>query len=132
MAPLGDGSRLVDGLPLVVERPHPGLDSGSTADPIVPSGQARKMIPGELSADGADDCKRRDVGDGKGGPAHELGVDQEAFRGGDCAEISLGQRRRSTGEFGTPEAEGGAIESDDIAREIEECLQRSYSSAVGV
>src|SRR4029077_14924971 len=106
------------------ERRHPGLDSRSIADPIVPSDQARKLIAGEVSADGADDCKRCDVGDGKAGPTHELIVDQETFGRGDCGEISLSQRRRSTGEFGTPEAKSSAVESDDIAREIEERLQR--------
>jgi len=99
---LGDSFHVVDGLLLVVERPHPGLDSGSTADPIMPSCQARKLIPGEVSPDGADDCKRGDVGDGKAGRTHELGVDQKALRRNDCTEISLGQRRRGTGEFGTP------------------------------
>jgi hypothetical protein len=59
--------------------PSSRLDSGSTADPIVPSDQAWKLIPGEVSADGADDRKRRDVGDGKAGPTHELAVDQEAL-----------------------------------------------------
>jgi hypothetical protein len=127
-----DDLREDDGVPLVVERCHPGLDSRSMADPIVPSGQAGKLIPGEVSPDGADDCKCCDVGDGKAGPGYELVADQEAFRDGDCGEISLGQRRRSTGEFGTPEAESSAVESDDIARKIEEGLQRSYSGAVGV
>jgi hypothetical protein len=62
--------------PACVERRYPGLDSGSTADPIVPGHQAWKLIPGEVSADGADDRKRRDVGDGKAGPTHEFAVDQ--------------------------------------------------------
>jgi hypothetical protein len=53
-----------------------------------------------VSVDGADDRERGDIGDGKAGPAYELVIDQEAFRGGDCGEISLGQRRRSAGEFG--------------------------------
>jgi hypothetical protein len=62
--------------PACVERRHPGLDSGSTADPIVPSDQAWKLIPGEVSADGADDRKRRDVGNGKAGATHEFAIDQ--------------------------------------------------------
>ena len=75
VASLGNGFRL----PLVVERGHPGLDRGSTADPIAPSGQARKLTPGDVSAYGVDDRKRGDVGDGKAGPTHELVVDQKTF-----------------------------------------------------
>jgi hypothetical protein len=72
---------LVDGLLLVVEGHHPSLDSGPTADPIVPSVQRWHLIPGQVSADGAGDCECSDVGDGKTGPANELVVDQEALRG---------------------------------------------------
>src|SRR4029077_570200 len=79
VAPLGNGFHLVDGLPLDVERLHTGLDRGSMADPIAPSGQARKLIPGDVSADGADDRKRSDVSDGKAGPTHELVVDQKTL-----------------------------------------------------
>ena len=84
--------QLVDGVPLIVERGYPCLNSGPTADAIVPSGQSRKLIPGQVSVDSADDRERGDIGDGKAGPAYELVIDQEAFRGGDCGERSLVQR----------------------------------------
>jgi hypothetical protein len=51
------------------------LNSGPTADAIVPSGQSRKLIPDQVSVDGADDRERGDIGNGKAGPAYELVID---------------------------------------------------------
>src|SRR4051812_24083705 len=93
---------------------------------------ASRGSPGQVSVDSADDRERGDIGDGKAGPAYELVIDTEAFRGGGCGEISAGQRRRSAGEFGPGEAESGAIEGDDIGCEIEERFQSSDAGAVAM